>query len=98
MRLRVYVAWMGNRAYATAIRATRNLRNAGFVVELAPVEQRFSKALDQADRRGADYALILGEDEINSGEWTLKILANGRQEKLTEPQLLDFLLKKPSGE
>jgi histidyl-tRNA synthetase len=35
--------------------------------------------------------LILGEDEIASGQWTLKTLADGSQTKFTEPQLLDFL-------
>ena len=89
----VYVAWMGEKAYATAIRATKNLRDAGFRVELPPVEQKFGKALGQADKLGARYALILGDNEVSSGEWTLKTLADGTQQKLTEPQLLDFLRK-----
>src|SRR4030095_15518364 len=29
----IYIAWMGERAYATAVRAARDLRNAGFSVE-----------------------------------------------------------------
>ena len=89
----VYIAWMGEKAYATALRAARNLRTAGFSVELPPVEQKFGKALGQADKWGARYALILGDNEVSSGEWTLKTLANGTQQKLTEPQLLDFLGK-----
>jgi histidyl-tRNA synthetase len=90
----VYVAWMGTNAYATAIRAAKNLRNAGFSVELPPAEQKFGKALGQADKLGARYALILGDNEVSSGEWTLKTLADGTQQKLTEPQVLDFLRKK----
>ncbi len=90
----VYVAWMGEKAYAAAIRAAKNLRNAGFSVELPPVEQKFGKALGQADKLGAKYALILGDNEVSSGEWTLKTLADGTQQKLTESQLLDFLRKK----
>jgi histidyl-tRNA synthetase len=42
---------------------------------------------------GAKFALILGENEVTSGEWTLKTLATGEQTKLTEPQLLVFLQK-----
>jgi len=89
----VYIAWMGENARATAIRAAKNLRNAGFRVELPPVEQKFGKALGQADKLGAKYALILGDNEVSSGEWTLKTLADGSQQKLTEPQLLEFLRK-----
>jgi len=87
----VYIAWMGDRAHATAIRAAKDLRKAGFSVELPPVEQKFGKALGQADKLGAKYALILGDNEVSEGLWTLKTLADGSQTKLTEPDLLNFL-------
>ena len=89
----VYIAWMGEHAHATAIRAAKDLRRAGFSVELPPVELKFGKALGQADKLGAKYALILGDNEVSEGLWTLKTLADGSQQKLTEPQLLDFLRK-----
>jgi histidyl-tRNA synthetase len=91
--LHVYIAWMGEKAQATAIRAAKDLRNAGFSVELPPVEQKFGKALGQADKLGARFALILGDNEVTSGEWTLKTLADGSQVKFTEPNLLDYLRK-----
>jgi len=78
----VYIAWMGAGAQDAAIRAARMLREAGLRVELPAVEQKFGKALGQADRLGARYALILGEDEVASGLWTLKKLADGTQEKV----------------
>jgi len=87
----VYIAWMGEHAYAAAIRAAKDLRNAGFSVELPPLEQKFGKALGQADKLGAKYALILGDNEVSEGLWTLKTLADGTQQKLTEPDLLQFL-------
>jgi histidyl-tRNA synthetase len=89
----VFIAWMGERAHATAVRAAKDLRKAGFSVELPPLEQKFGKALGQADKLGARFALILGDNEVASGEWALKTLADGSQQKLTEPQLLDFLRK-----
>src|SRR5579864_7624575 len=87
----VYIAWMGERAHATAIRAAKDLRKSGFSVELPPVEQKFGKALGQADKLGAKYALILGDNEVSEGLWTLKTLSDGTQQKLTEPDLLQFL-------
>jgi histidyl-tRNA synthetase len=89
----VYIAWMGEKAHATAIRAAKDLRAAGFSVELPPTEQKFGKALGHADKLGARYALILGDNEVSEGLWTLKTLADGSQQKLTEPDLLDFLRK-----
>jgi histidyl-tRNA synthetase len=89
----VYIAWMGERAYATAVRTAKDLRNAGFSVELPPTEQKFGKALGQADKLGAKYALILGGDEVAEGLWTLKKLADGTQTKLPEPALIEHLKK-----
>jgi histidyl-tRNA synthetase len=92
----VYIAWMGEKTLATAIRAARDLRQAGFRVELPPVEQKFGKALGQADKLGARYALILGEDEVASGQWTLKTLADGTQGKYSEEGLVEFLKRQES--
>jgi histidyl-tRNA synthetase len=89
----VYIAWMGERAHATAVRAAKDLRKAGFSVELPPVELKFGKALGQADKLGAKYALILGDNEVSEGLWTLKTLADGSQEKYTEADLLEYLRK-----
>jgi histidyl-tRNA synthetase len=89
----IYIAWMGENSRATAVRAAKTLRNAGFSVELPPVEQKFGKALGQADKLGAKYALILGDNEVTSGEWTLKTLADGTQAKFTEHDLLAHLRK-----
>jgi histidyl-tRNA synthetase len=87
----VYIAWMGEKAFATAVRAAKDLRAAGYRVELPATEQKFGKALGQADKLGARYALVLGEDEISSGHWTLKTLADGSQKKYTESELLEYL-------
>jgi histidyl-tRNA synthetase len=87
----VYIAWMGEHAHATAIRAAKDLRNAGFSVELPPVEQKFGKALERASKLNSRYALILGDNEVAEGSWTLKTLADGMQQRFTEPELLDFL-------
>jgi histidyl-tRNA synthetase len=87
----VFIAWMGQNAYATAIRAAKTLRNTGFRVELPAVELKFGKALERASKLGSRFALILGDNEIQSGEWTLKNLATSEQQKLNEQALLEYL-------
>ena len=87
----VYIAWMGEHAQTTAIRAAKSLRAAGISVELPPVGQKFGKALERASKLNSRYALILGDNEVAEGSWTLKTLADGSQQKFSEPELLDFL-------
>jgi histidyl-tRNA synthetase len=87
----VYIAWMGEHAYPAAVRIAKLLRNEGFSVELPPAEQKFGKALERASKLDSRYALILGDNEVSEGSYTLKTLADGTQEKYTEPELLEFL-------
>jgi len=89
----VYVAWMGDGAYATALRAAKTLRANGVRVEMPATELKFGKALERASKLGARFALILGDNEVTSGEWTLKNLANAEQQKLNEQALLEYLRK-----
>ncbi len=89
--LAVFVAWMGQPAYPTAVNIARKLRDAGLAVELPPEEMKFKKSLALADKLGARYALIIGEDEVNSGTFTLKRLADSEQKKLSEFDLLEYL-------
>jgi histidyl-tRNA synthetase len=89
--LAVFVAWMGEKAYPTAIAITRKLRDCGLIVELPAKELKFRKSLELADKLGAKYALIIGEDEATSGTYSLKRLADAEQRKLAEPELLEYL-------
>ncbi|MDE3169764.1 MAG: histidine--tRNA ligase [Acidobacteriota bacterium] len=89
--LAVFTAWMGAKAYAPAVAIAKKLRARGLAVELPPEEMKFKKSLGLADKLGARYALIIGEDEAASGTFTLKRLSDGQQDKLNESALLDRL-------
>lgn len=89
--LAVYVAWMGQGAYPAAVGIARKLREAGLAVELPVEEMKFKKSLGLADKLGAKYALILGEDEVASKTYTLKRLADAEQMKMGEAELMEYL-------
>ncbi len=89
--LSVFIARMGAHAYPVAVDIAKKLRACGLVVELPPEETNFKKALGMADKLGARYGLIIGEDEVASGTFTLKRLADADQKRLRENELLEFL-------
>ena len=86
----VFIAWMGQKAYPTAVAMARKLRECGLIVEIPAEETKFKKSIGLADKLGAKYALIIGEDEIATGTYTLKRLADANQQKLAEPELLEY--------
>jgi histidyl-tRNA synthetase len=89
--LAVFVAWMGAASYPTAVSIAKKLRECGLSVELPPEEMKFKKSLGLADKLGARYALIIGEDEVASRAYTLKRLSDAEQQKLGEGELLEYL-------
>jgi histidyl-tRNA synthetase len=95
--LDVFVAWMGLPTYATAVGLARKLRESGLSVELPGEEMKFRKSLNLADKLGARYALIIGSDEVASGTFTLKKLADADQKKLSEYELLEYLESEKRG-
>ena len=58
---------------------------------------KFKKSLNLADKLGARYALIIGSDEVASGTFTLKRLADADQQKLSEYELLEYLESEKRG-
>jgi histidyl-tRNA synthetase len=95
--LDVFVAWMSEPTYSAAVAIARKLREAGLSVELPGEEMKFKKSLNLADKLGARYALIIGSDEVASGTFTLKRLADAEQNKLSEYDLLEYLESEKRG-
>jgi histidyl-tRNA synthetase len=95
--LDVFVAWMGEPTYPTAVGLARKLRESGLSVELPGEEMKFKKSLNLADKLGARYALIIGSDEVMSGNFTLKRLADADQKKLSQYELLEYLESEKRG-
>jgi histidyl-tRNA synthetase len=84
--LDLLIAPLGERALRDSALLARDLRRLGICVEIA-AEARLKRALELANKLAARYALILGEDEIASGTYTLKNMATGEQVSVTREEL-----------
>jgi histidyl-tRNA synthetase len=85
--LDIFMVPLGEAAFAAAAGLARELRQCGAAVELSD-DHRLKRALEVANKIGARYALILGENELTAGRYALKNMASGEQESLTREQLL----------
>jgi histidyl-tRNA synthetase len=78
----VYLVNVGELAEKQAFSAAEGLRNLGFSVVLNAGGGSFKSQMKRADRSGAKYAAILGDDEAAAGEISLKpLLRSGEQLK-----------------
>jgi len=86
-KLDCFVIWLGpGRASARAL--AQRLRHSGATVELLYEEMKLGKALERADRLGARYAVLVGEDEVAKKKFTLRDLGSGKQDALPEEEIV----------
>ncbi len=84
--LDLFIAPVGEAALEHAALLARDLRRAGLAVELS-FDVRLKRALEAAHRLGAPRVLIIGEDEIAAGRYTLRDMRTGEQTALTAEAL-----------
>ena len=84
-----YVAWVEERQRAAGLALGRRLREAGRSVVYTLRDQPLGRQLKAANRAGAEAALIIGPEEAETGEVTVRDLRTGEQAKRTVDRLLE---------
>jgi histidyl-tRNA synthetase len=79
------VAPLGEAATRHAAVMARDLRRAGVSVEL--VEGKLKRAMELANKFGARFTLIIGDNEIAEGRYALKDMTTGEQLSLTRDEI-----------
>ncbi|HVW87669.1 MAG TPA: His/Gly/Thr/Pro-type tRNA ligase C-terminal domain-containing protein, partial [Bryobacteraceae bacterium] len=84
--LDIFLAPLGDAALRHAGGLARELRRSGRSVEVL-AGGKLKRAMELANKLGARYALILGDDEIAAGEYSLKDMQSGEQRRVTREEL-----------
>ena len=86
---RVVVIPITEATKSEALKITQQLRSAGIVTEFEIMGRKMAKALEDADKRKIDYAVIVGERELKEGAVMLKDLANREQNTVAIKSLVE---------
>ena len=79
----LYLVNRGEQAETLALALARQLRAEGMSVELDGSGAAFSKQFKRADRSGAAWAAVIGEQEVEAGQLRLKpLLAEAEERRL----------------
>ncbi len=70
-----------------ALKIAQLLREAGVPTEFEVMGRKMAKALEDADKRKLDYAVIVGERELKQGKVVIKDLAKRSQEEISVSDL-----------
>ncbi len=82
---------MGKPTRKKAMALVAEMRDGGFRVETAYIEGSPKKAMKRADKLGAVYTIILGEDELSKGVVSVKEMATADQSFVPYGELILWL-------
>lgn len=78
-------------AEAATLPLLARLRAANIAAELYPTTAKLKKQMSYADSKGVPYVLLVGEEEVASGLFSLKNMQSGEQQKVGAEQLIALL-------
>ena len=81
-RPEVFIAVMGDAAKSFGLKLCRELRQKGVIAEMDTLSRNIKGQFKYADRLGAKYTLVIGEDELKKGVVSLKDMAKSEQREI----------------
>lgn len=92
-KTRIYVAGMDEKTREKAFEIVSVLRNCGIAAESDLMERSLKAQFKYADKTGAEYVAVIGENELASGEVNLKNMSDGTQKIIKIEDLCAYLKK-----
>lgn len=90
----VFIATMGEAAKLYGQKLLFNLRRSGLKCQIDDLQRNFKGQFKYADRLGAKYAVIIGDNELETGVAALKDMEKGEQSEVKFDDLIDELKKR----
>ncbi len=94
----LYMAFLGDEPKRKAMALARFFRNHGVECLLEFKDKGLKAQMGRAAKVGASWVLIVGEDEIRKGRYSLKDMASGEQGEGTEEELLGRIIAGSRGQ
>lgn len=88
----VYLATVGGHLIPFAMALAKELRQQNVAVEVNLTERKLADQIKTADKHHVPYLMVLGDDEAQTGTFTVRDLAAGSEKKLTRDDLRQYFL------
>ena len=87
----VMVCGLGESAKEAALKLTKQMRESGIRVIIDVMERGLKAQFKYADRAGARYVVVIGDDEMAKGVVSLRDMANSSQQEVPAGEIIDVL-------
>ena len=93
----VFVIMLGEGTRKFGLNLVKELRDRGINTEIDLLARNIKGQFKAADRSGADFAVIIGENELESGVLSVKRLKKSEQFEIRAEEVAETLLKELRG-
>ena len=90
-KVQAYVAPLGAGMNGHALKLARELRRAGISADIGDETFRLKKSFENAEKAGARFIVIVGENEVAAEQFAVKDLASGQQVQVPRAELTKHL-------
>lgn len=87
----VYVAPLGDAAKVPCFELIQSLRRAGYICETDYLSKSIKAQMKAADKAGARYCIIIGDDELAQGVASVRNMQESTQENVALNEVLDYI-------
>jgi histidyl-tRNA synthetase len=89
--VKAYIAPLGEGMNAAAAKLARELRGQGVSLDLGDESFRLKKSFEAAERAGAQFVVIVGENEVKADAFAVKDIKSGEQRNVARAELAPVL-------
>ena len=93
-KTKVLITHFDEKGFLYGLQILQKLRSKGISSELFPETGKIKKQLTYADKKEIPYVIVLGDNEIQQGNVSLKDLNSGSQETVSLEKAIEILLTK----
>ena len=91
---KVYIAALGEGAAAEGVKIQAALRQDGVITDMDLQGRSLKGQMKQAGKIKADFTVIIGSNELESGKAMVKNMAEGSQEEIAFADVAEYIAKK----
>ena len=79
--------------YKMCLEVSKKIRELGIFTSICYINKKFKSKIKYADNMNSKYAVIIGEDEINTNTLTIKNMVTGEQNQVKFDEIKEFFEK-----
>ena len=90
-KVQIYIVGLGDHTRTTVIKLAQELREQNLITEFDLLRRSLKAQLREANKMNVKYAIIIGEEELESNQLEVKNFSTGNQQKVKLSEIVEHM-------